>query len=88
MASIQKNPNVLRELMELINDGEDFIQPEEVEAVLKRGIPHALRAQLDVIMGGENERVRSHAAEQWLNRSGYAPVQKVAVKQQLSLILL
>lgn len=78
--------NVLQELLDLIGrDQLAEMDPEDVEGILKAGVPHALKTQLDLMIGAGSERARMWTSDRWLDRAGYSPVQKVAVKQQLSL---
>ncbi len=79
--------NVLQDLLDLIgrDSFEETVNSEDVAAILKAGVPACLKSQLDLIVGGGSERARMWTSEQWLNRAGYSPVQKVAVKQMLQL---
>jgi len=82
--AIQRTSTVLRELLELVGAEADGMGDEDVREILRKGVPHALKAQLDIMIAGENEKTRAYAADRWLDRSGYSPIQKVAVKEQIS----
>lgn len=76
---------VVRDLLALIGKGEEEdLTDQDVQDILRGGVKHALKAQLDIILGAENDKTKAYMAEQWLNRAGYSPVQKMAVKNQIA----
>ena len=84
-SSPEKN-SVLRELLDIMGrDRLPVLSVEETEDVLKAGVPYALSTQLDLMLGGDNERTRAWLADRWLDRAGYSPVQKMAVQQRIQI---
>jgi hypothetical protein len=77
--------NVLAELLDLVGrENMPALPREDVESILNAGVSHALKTHLDLMIGGSSERTKAWVAKDWLDRSGLAPVQKVAVREHIS----
>jgi hypothetical protein len=77
--------NVLSDLLDLVGRDGATLEEEGVQEILKAGVPHALKAHLDLMLGGASERARMWVADRWLDRAGHSVIQKQAIKHQISL---
>jgi hypothetical protein len=83
---MQKPDNLLSELLDLIGtEGVPQMTPEDVNDFLQKGVPLALREQLNLITGASQEKIKAWMIKEWLDRSGYTPVTKIAVQKKISL---
>ena len=77
--------NVLAELLDLMGKGNmPEVSDEEINELLKRGVPIALKEQLNLMMGAGQEKVKAWMIKEWLDRAGWSPVQKIAVAKKIS----
>lgn len=84
--SSPKNESLLAELLSIIGTNE--LPPateEEINEILKRGIPLVLKEQLGLIISAGQERNKAWMIKEWLDRAGLVPVQKVAIAQKIQL---
>jgi hypothetical protein len=80
------NDNLLQELLELIGTEKlPQMSTEDINELLQKGVPLALREQLNLITGPTQERVKAWMIKEWLDRSGFTPVTKIAVAKKITL---
>lgn len=81
-----KKDSILAELLNLIGS-EDLPETstDEINEILQRGVPIALKEQLSLIVGAGQERNKAWMIKEWLDRAGYAGVQKIAVAKKIQL---
>lgn len=84
--STPRNEDVLGELLALIGSTEaPQLSTDDVNEIFQRGVPLALKEQLKLITGGGSEKIRAWMIKEWLDRSGYTPVTKIAVAKKITL---
>lgn len=83
---VGKKDSILAELLNLIGS-EDLPETttDEINEILQRGVPIALKEQLSLIVGAGQERNKAWMIKEWLDRAGYAGVQKIAVAKKIQL---
>jgi len=83
---MSKPENILQELLDLIGR-EDLpkMSPEDINDILQRGAPVALKEQLNLIVGATQEKTKAWMIKEWLDRAGYTPITKIAIAKKIQL---
>lgn len=61
------------------------LSTDDVNEIFQAGVPLALKEQLKLITGSASEKTKAWMIKEWLDRSGYTPVTKIAVQKKISL---